>query len=66
MLTLTMGATVWVLASAAVSGAVVRLILGVLAVHAARSALRPSDPAQSAQRLEVLRAVLKGVRARGR
>ncbi|CAG7642196.1 hypothetical protein [Actinacidiphila bryophytorum] len=66
MLTLTMGATVWVLASAAVSGAVVRLILGVLAVHAARSALRPSDPVQSAQRLAVLRAVLKGVRSRGR
>jgi hypothetical protein len=58
MLTDTMGAAAWVLASVAVSGALVRLILGVLAAHAARTALRPSDPAEFAHRLAVLRALL--------
>jgi hypothetical protein len=58
MLTNTMGAAEWVLASVAVSSAPVRLILGVLAAHAARTALRPSDPSESAHRLAVLRALL--------
>jgi ABC-type arginine transport system permease subunit len=63
MLTNTAGAAAWVLASVAVSSALVRLILGVLAAHAARTALRPSDPAESAHRLAVLRALLKEVKA---
>lgn len=62
MLTHTMGAAAWVLASVAVSGALVRLILGVLAAHAARTALRPSNPAESAHRLAVLRALLDQVK----
>ena len=58
MLTDTVGAAAWVLTSVAVSGALVRLILGVLAAHAARTALRPSEPSESAHRLAVLRALL--------
>jgi ABC-type arginine transport system permease subunit len=58
MLTNTAGAAAWVLASVAVSSALVRLILGVLAAHAARTALRPSNPSESAHRLAVLRALL--------
>jgi hypothetical protein len=58
MLTNPLGAAAWVLASAAVSSALVRLILGVVAAHAARTALRPSDPSESAHRLAVLRALL--------
>lgn len=57
----------WVLASVAVSGALVRLILALLAAHAARKALRPSAPSEAADRLRahrlaVLRALLNGLR----
>lgn len=62
MLTNPLGAAGWLLASAAVSSALVRLLLGVLAAHAARAALRPSNPSESAQRLAVLRALLREVR----
>ena len=58
MLTHTTGAATWVLASVAVSSALVRLILGVLTAHAARTALRSSNPSESAHRLAVLRALL--------
>jgi hypothetical protein len=58
MLTNPLGAATWVLASAAASSALVRLILGLLAAHAARTALRPSNPSESAHRLAVLRALL--------
>lgn len=58
----------WVLASVLVSGALVRLILAVVAAHAARKALRPSGGSRAADRLRahrlaVLRAVLNGLRA---
>jgi hypothetical protein len=62
MLPDTMGAAEWVLASIAVSSALVRLILGVLAAHATRKALSPSDPSESAHRLAVLRAILNQLR----
>jgi hypothetical protein len=57
----------WVLASVAVSGALVRLILAVLAAHAARKALRPSAESKAADRLRahrlaVLHALLNGLR----
>lgn len=66
MLTHTMGAAAWVMASVAVSSALVRLILGLLTAHATRTALRPSDPAESAHRLAVLRALLHGLKPRRR
>ncbi|MBT2511302.1 hypothetical protein J7I98_36895 [Streptomyces sp. ISL-98] len=71
MLTITMGAAAWLLASVAVSGAVVRLILGVLAAYAARKALGPSTGSESADslrahRLAVLRALLNGLKSPGR
>lgn len=65
MLAVDVGVAAWGLAAVAVSSAVVRLMLGVLAVHAVRKALRPSDasePADRAHRLAVLRALLKGLR----
>ncbi|MDJ0460205.1 hypothetical protein [Streptomyces sp. H27-C3] len=70
MLTLTMGAAAWLLASVAVSRALVRLILGVLTAHAARKALGPSAGSQSADRLRahrlaVLRALLNGLKSKG-
>lgn len=43
MLTVSMGVAVWVLAAVAVSSALVRLILGVLAAHATRKALSARD-----------------------
>lgn len=65
MLAHTVGAAEWVLVCGAVSSALVRLILGVLAAHAARVALRPSDASQFAHRLAVLRALLDGSNGRG-
>jgi hypothetical protein len=61
----------WVLASVAVSGALVRLILAVLAADAARKALRASAESKAgdrlrAHRLAVLRALLNGLGVRGR
>lgn len=61
---------VWFLLSAAsvvVSGALVRLVLAVLAAHAARKALSPSAGSKAAERLRahrlaVLRALLSGLR----
>lgn len=55
-------------ASVVVSGALVRLILAVLAAHAARKALGPSAGSKAADRLRahrlaVLRALLNGLRA---
>ncbi|MEW1860082.1 MULTISPECIES: hypothetical protein [unclassified Streptomyces] len=66
MLTPAMGAAAWVLAGAAVSGAAVRLLLGLLAAHAARTALRPAAPSESAHRLAVLRALLDELRSHRR
>ncbi|MET9514522.1 hypothetical protein [Streptomyces sp. NPDC002994] len=67
MLTITMGAAAWLLASVAVSSAVVRLMLALLAAYAARKALGPSTGSRSADRLRahrlaVLRALLNGLR----
>ncbi|SHL08524.1 hypothetical protein [Actinacidiphila paucisporea] len=62
MLAPTTDAAAWVLASAAASGALVRLIIGVLAAHATRAALRPSTTEESAHRLAVLRALLAELR----
>lgn len=56
-----MDAAAWALCALAVSGALVRLVLAGLAVHAARKALR-SGPADRAYRLAVLRALLQGLR----
>ncbi|WP_314175175.1 hypothetical protein [Streptomyces winkii] len=58
----------WVLASVVVSGALVRLILALVAAHAARKALGPSDESKAADRLRahrlaVLRALINGLRA---
>lgn len=61
---------VWLLlsaASVAVSGALVRLVLAALAVHAARKALSPSTGSKSAERLRahrlaVLRTLLNGLK----
>ncbi|QPP08883.1 hypothetical protein G4Z16_23505 [Streptomyces bathyalis] len=58
---------VWVLAVVVVSGALVRLILAVVAAHAAGKALEPSADSRAADRLRahrlaVLRAVLNGLR----
>lgn len=66
MLTHSLGAATWLLACVAVSGALVRLILGVLAAHAARTALRSSTPSESAHRLAVLRALLEELTPRRR
>ncbi|MFI1394666.1 hypothetical protein [Streptomyces sp. NPDC020681] len=66
MLTITMGMAAWVLAAVAASGALVRLLLGVLTAHAARKALRPSPAREAAQRLAVLRALLNGLKPPGR
>ena len=69
MLSTDMDHAAWALASVAISGSVVRLILGVLTAHAARKALGPSDGSKAtdrlrAHRLAVLRALLAGLRAR--
>ena len=58
----------WMLASVVVSGALVGLILAVVAAHAARKALGPSADSTAADRLRahrlaVLRAVLNGLRS---
>lgn len=68
-------AAAWALSALAVSGALVRLVLAGLAVHAARKALgsgtegrrgpdgpAAATPAERAHRLAVLRALLKGLR----
>jgi hypothetical protein len=58
----------WALSALAVTGALVRLVLVGLAVHAARKALGAgvgaAGPADRAHRLAVLRALLKGLRGR--
>ncbi|SCK17984.1 hypothetical protein [Streptomyces sp. WMMB 322] len=68
---LTTGMTVadaaWVPASVVVSGALVRLILALVAAHAARKALGPVGGSGAADRLRahrlaVLRAILNGLR----
>lgn len=66
MFTPAMGAAAWALACAAVSGAAVRLVLGLLAARAARAALRPSTPTEFAHRLAVLRALLDELGSRRR
>lgn len=59
-------AAAWALCALAVSGALVRLVLAGLAVHAARKALGsgPAAPtaADRAHRLAVLRVLLQGLR----
>ncbi|MGW0736462.1 hypothetical protein [Streptomyces sp. NPDC002851] len=68
MLSASMGVAVWILASAAVSSALVRLILGVLAAHATRKALSTRDATHSSGAcdacgpLAVLRALLNGLK----
>ncbi|MEU8825079.1 hypothetical protein [Streptomyces sp. NPDC048636] len=62
MLVMDMGVAVWALAALAISQGLVRLMLGVLAVHAARKALRPSAARDAAHRLAVLRALLNGLK----
>ncbi|WP_327351296.1 hypothetical protein [Streptomyces sp. NBC_01304] len=69
MLTVNMGAAAWAVAGVAVSSALVRLILAVLAAHAARRALRSGDGTRAgdrlrAHRLAVLRALVDGARGR--
>jgi hypothetical protein len=71
MLTTGMAHTAWALASVALGRTLVRLILGILAVHATRKALGPSAPSKAADRLRahrlaVLRALLNGLRRPGR
>ncbi|HWM38331.1 MAG TPA: hypothetical protein VNS49_14560 [Streptomyces sp.] len=56
-----MGVAAWGLAAVAVSSALVRLILGVLAVHAARKLLR--EPTDHAHLLAVLRALLNSLKS---
>jgi hypothetical protein len=65
MLTTDMSDAAWVLGCVAVSSALVRLILAVLAGYAARKALRPSAHLKAADRahhLAVLRALLDGLK----
>lgn len=61
MLNFDMSVAAWGLAAVAVSSALVRLILGVLAVHAARKLLR--EPTDHAQLLAVLRALLNSLKS---
>jgi len=60
MLDFETGAAAWGLAAVAVSSALVRLVLGVLAVRTARRLL--AEPAGRAHRLAVLRTLLNGLR----
>ncbi|MEW2396714.1 hypothetical protein [Streptomyces sp. NPDC046862] len=67
MLNIDIGAVAWVPAAVALTSGLVRLILGVLAAHAARKALSPSDTSEAADRLRahrlaVLRALLNGLK----
>ena len=62
----TVGA-LWVLAFVASGGVLIQMVLAVLAVYAARKALRPSDGSKAgdrlrAHRLAVLRALLNCLR----
>lgn len=61
MFNLDMGVVAWGLAAVAVSSALVRLVLGVLAVHAARKLLTEST--DRAHLLAVLRTLLNSLRA---
>ncbi|MEU6218543.1 hypothetical protein ABZ845_13640 [Streptomyces sp. NPDC047022] len=71
---ITSGLALYILASAAASGAAVRLLLGILTVYAARKALghadTPRDDPEAAERLRahrrsVLRALLNCLRNPG-
>lgn len=61
MLNFDMGVAGWGLTAVAVSSALVRLILGVLAVHAARKLL--TGPTDQAHLLAVLRALLSSLKS---
>ncbi|MEV8569403.1 hypothetical protein AB0436_28110 [Streptomyces sp. NPDC051322] len=62
MLATHIGIAVWSLAAAAISKGAVRVILGVLAAQAAHKALKTSAAFEAAHRLEVLRALLSGLK----
>lgn len=67
MLSMELSQAAWVVAAVLISGALVRLILGVLAIHATRRALRPSGGSKAADRLRahrlaVLRALLDSLK----
>ncbi|WP_329118882.1 hypothetical protein [Streptomyces sp. NBC_01465] len=62
-----LGGAAWAFAAVGISSALVRLIVGVLAAHAARKALSPSAGAEvAAQRLAVLRVLMDGLGRRRR
>ncbi|MGY3684609.1 hypothetical protein [Streptomyces sp. TE33382] len=71
MLSTGMSGAAWLLVAAAVSGPAVRLILGVLTIHATHKALRPTAGSKAADRLRahrlaVLRALLHSLKPPGR
>ncbi|MEV6796201.1 hypothetical protein AB0M87_30320 [Streptomyces sp. NPDC051320] len=62
MLATYIGMAAWSLAAVAISKGSVRVILGVLTAQAAHKALKTSAASEAAHRLEVLRALLSGLK----